>query len=190
MSRSTLFFAVGLLLLTSASLNVFSTIRLRHASSAYASLNKQPLVSELPLSVRDANLEFIFGKHYDIANDAEWATLIPSNHGRVKLGEAQQEFDVGMYTDLECLDTIRAAYVDMRDGARMRSEAAEACLGQIRQVILCTADITLEPTHIICKDRVCPLSGTVATGEFVDHKCRDWAQVRHFVEGNQATWNS
>ncbi|KAJ7654238.1 hypothetical protein B0H17DRAFT_886955, partial [Mycena rosella] len=142
----------------------------------------------LPISLGTATLEFLFGKHYNIANDADWATLVPSNHGRVRLGAAQEEFDVAMYTDLECLDTIRAAYVVMRDGARVRSEAAEACLGQIRQAILCTADTTLEPADVICKDGKCPASSAVATGEFVDHKCRDWTQVRDFVESNQAAW--
>ncbi|KAJ7127867.1 hypothetical protein C8R44DRAFT_778931 [Mycena epipterygia] len=187
---STLFLAVGLLLFISATLNVVTVFRLRHTSNTYALSDERPFASELPLSVGAATLEFIFGKHYNIANETEWATLIPPNHGRVRLGAAQEEFDVAMYTDLECLDTIRAIYVQMRDGAQVRSEAAEACLGQIRQAILCTADITLEPTHIICKeDGECLLSGAVASGQFVDHKCRDWVQVREFVEANQASWS-
>ncbi|KAJ6517136.1 hypothetical protein DFH09DRAFT_1195508 [Mycena vulgaris] len=184
----TLFLTVGLLLFISASLNVVTLFRLQHVSRAYASFDERPLPSELPFSVGSATLEFLFAKHYNIANDTEWATLIPPNHGRVRLGAEQQEFDVAIYTDLQCLDTIREAYVKMRAGARIRSEAAEACLGQIRQAILCTADITLEPTHIICKDGECPVTGAVASGEFVEHKCRDWAQVRNFVERNQATW--
>lgn len=106
----------------------------------------------------------------------------------MRLGAAQEEFDVGMYTDLQCLDTIRAAYVSMRDGARVPSPAAEACLGHVRQAILCTADITLEPAHLVCKDGECPLSSAVASGQFVDHKCRDWVQVRQYVEENQASW--
>jgi hypothetical protein len=108
-----------------------------------ASFDDRALPSELPLSVGAATIEFIFGKHYNIANPAEWATLIPPNQGRVTLGE--QEFDVAMYTDLQCLDTIRAAYVQMRDGSSVRSEAAEACLGHLRQAILCTADIRWSP---------------------------------------------
>ncbi|KAJ7110770.1 hypothetical protein C8R43DRAFT_1139219 [Mycena crocata] len=185
-----LFFTVGLLLFVSAALNVATIFRLRHTSSTYASLDQQPLASELPISVGAATLEFVFGKHYNIENDTEWATLIPPHSGRVKLGEMQQEFDVAVYTDLQCLDTIRATYIKVRAGENERSEAAEACLGQIRQAILCTADITLEPTHLICKDGVCPLSGAVATGNHVDHKCRDWTQVRKFVEDNQATWDA
>ncbi|KAJ6535096.1 hypothetical protein B0H19DRAFT_1383331 [Mycena capillaripes] len=188
---STLFLAVALLLCVSTTLNVFTIFRLRQTSNAYASLDNGPLPSELPLTVGAATLEFVFGKHYNIVNEAEWATLIPANRGRVRLGlgDAKEEFDVAMYSDLECLDTIRAAYVSMRDGARVPSPAAEACLGHIRQAILCTADITLEPAHLICKDGECPLSSAVATGQFVDHKCSDWVQVREYVEANQAAWD-
>ncbi|KAJ7487018.1 hypothetical protein FB451DRAFT_775893 [Mycena latifolia] len=156
------------------------------ADTSPASFSAQHLPSELPLTVDNAVLEFVFGQHYNIENDTDWATLTPPHYGRVKLGE--QEFDVGMYSDMECLDTIRAAYVAMRGGAQLRSEAAEMCLGQIRQAILCTADPTLERTTIMCKDGVCPLDGAVATGNHVDHKCRDWTQVRAFVEDNQAAW--
>ncbi|KAJ7605368.1 hypothetical protein DFH06DRAFT_258843 [Mycena polygramma] len=186
---SSLFLPITLLLCVSATLNVLTIFRLRQTSSAYASLDNGPLPSELPLTVGAATLEFVFGRHYNITHDAEWATLIPANHGRVKLGAAQEEFDVGMYTDLRCLDTIRAAYVNMRDGATAPSPAAEACFGHIRQAITCTADITLEPAHVICKNGECPLSSAVATGEFVDHKCRDWVQVRDYVESNQAAWS-
>ncbi|KAJ7302446.1 hypothetical protein DFH08DRAFT_945649 [Mycena albidolilacea] len=185
---STLLLSVAVLLCISATLNVFTIFQLRRTSDAYASLNNAPLPSELPLTVGDATLEFIFGKHYNITNDAEWATLIPPNQGRVRLGAEEEEFDVAMYTDLQCLDTIRAAYVRMRDGSRVPSPAAEACLGHVRQTILCTADITLEPAWVTCKDGECPVSSAVATGEFVDHKCRDWVQVRNYVQDNQAAW--
>ncbi|KAJ6632227.1 hypothetical protein B0H10DRAFT_1723479, partial [Mycena sp. CBHHK59/15] len=139
----------------------------------------------LPMSVGLATLEFIFGPYYNIANANEWATLLPPNQGRVRLGSAQQEFDIAMYTDLQCLDTVRAAFVQMRDGASVPSVAAEECLGQIRQAILCTADITLEPTTIACRGGEC---APAASGEHVDHRCRNWVQVREFVEKNQATW--
>ncbi|KAJ7101440.1 hypothetical protein B0H15DRAFT_816104 [Mycena belliarum] len=148
-----------------------------------SSFTGAPLPSELPLSLAPAALEFVFGMHYNIENTTEWATLVPPNHGRVRLAGA--EYDIAMYRDLECLDTIRTAYVAMRGGARVRSTAAEACLGQIRQAILCTADTTLERAMVECAEPPCPASAAVATGNHVDHKCRDWSQVRAFVETNQ-----
>jgi hypothetical protein len=74
----------------------------------------------------------------------------------------------------------------MRDGARVASPAAEACLGQIRQAISCTADITLESTTPECDGEN---SAAAASGQFVDHKCRDWVQVRNYVEDNQKMWS-
>ncbi|KAJ6632223.1 hypothetical protein B0H10DRAFT_1937891 [Mycena sp. CBHHK59/15] len=183
---STLFLAVATLLCISATLNGITMLHLRNTYRANSSLEEWPLASELPISIGPATLEFIFGKHYNIADEAEWATLIPPNQGRVKLGHPRQEFDIAMYSDLRCLDTIRAAYVKMRDGASIPSPAAEECLGQIRQAILCTADITLEPTKFVCHGEKC---APVASGEYLDHKCRNWVQVREFVEENQVTWD-
>lgn len=152
------------------------------------SLRNTPLASELPISLDTVALMFQFGKHYDISKDAEWATLIPSNRGRVRLGSPQQEFDIALYSDLQCLDTIRAAFVQMRDGSSIRSPEAEHCLGIIRQAILCTGDITLEPATLVCNgEEGC--TNAEATGDNVDHRCRNWVQVREFVEENQARWN-
>ncbi|KAJ7641812.1 hypothetical protein FB45DRAFT_1022543 [Roridomyces roridus] len=182
---------VALLLGISATLNVITLYRLRRTPSRSSlNIDEHPLDSELPLPIGAATLEFIFGKHYDIADSTAWATLFPhpEHGGRVRLED--KEFDVGMYTDLKCLDVIRSAYVRMRSGAQVRDEAAEACLGHIRQAILCTADITLEPTKIHCtEDGECPLKGATASGEYLDHRCRDWTQVRQFVEDNQAGWS-
>ncbi|KAJ7187310.1 hypothetical protein C8R46DRAFT_1025187 [Mycena filopes] len=192
---TTLFFAIGLFLCISATLNVVALFQLHQTSAAYASPDNAPLPSELPLTVNPAVLEFVFGVHYNITNAAEWATLVPPHQGRVRLpvnGEEEEEgeFDVGMYTDLRCLDTIRAAYVQMRDGASVRAPDAEACLGHIRQAVLCAADITLEPAHLSCAEDagVCPVESAVATGRNVEHRCRDWVQVQEYVERNQAGW--
>ncbi|KAF9461368.1 hypothetical protein BDZ94DRAFT_1263860 [Collybia nuda] len=176
------------ILLISVSLNVIYLLRLRH-TTAYLSLHDSPLASELPISVSAVTLKFLFGKHYDITKDEEWATLVPENHGRVRLGSAQQEFDVALYSDLQCLDTIRIAFVKMRDGSSVRSPEAERCLGIIRQAILCTADITLEPATLVCQDSEVECTRAEATGDNVDHRCRNWVQVREFVEQNQAGWD-
>lgn len=133
-------------------------------------------------------LKFRFGVHYNITDDVEWSTLIPRNHGRVRLGSTQTEFNVALYADLECLNTIRAVFVAMQDGQHIQSLEAERCLHVIRQSILCTADITLEPAEISCEGTG-ECTNAVASGNNVDHKCRNWVQVRNFVDQNQAGWN-
>ncbi|KAJ7457448.1 hypothetical protein FB451DRAFT_1372565 [Mycena latifolia] len=100
---------------------------------------KTPFPSELPLSMAAATLKFIFGQHYKISNETEWATLVPPHHGRVKLGPLSKNL---------------TSFYTATSSAWMPSEAqaAEACLGQIRKAILCTADITLEPADLVCDD--------------------------------------
>jgi len=145
-----------------------------------------PLASELPLSVEPAILEFISEQHYHIENDSEWATLVPAHGARVRLGASpREEWDVALFSDLACLDVVRRAFLQMRDGAIAASPAAETCLGQLRQAIVCTADTTLEPARIVCDEA--GHCGGAASGETA-HRCRNWAQVREFVEANQATW--
>lgn len=143
-----------------------------------------PLASEAPLAVQHAALEFAFGKHYNITADAEWDTLLPPHGAQITL--ESEEFDVGLFSDLGCLQTIRHAFLLLRNGATGESfAAAEACLGQIRQAIMCNSDLTLEPAYLVCdaEEKCAP----AATGDHVAHRCRNWAQVREFVEENQAS---
>ncbi|KAJ7776912.1 hypothetical protein DFH07DRAFT_877083 [Mycena maculata] len=176
---------LSVLLAASAALNA---ITLLHVFAPSHLIHESPRASELPLSVGSTVFTFVFGKQYHYENDTEWATLIPPYHGHVKLGSPQLEFGVAMYSDLQCLDTVRHAIVQMRNGSTTSSRAAEDCFGQLRQAIDCTADITLEPAFIVCdSDGKC---GAGASGDYVNHKCHNWAQVREFVEHNQATWSN
>ncbi|KAJ7264755.1 hypothetical protein C8J57DRAFT_1069776 [Mycena rebaudengoi] len=140
----------------------------------------------MPFPVKLAVLDFNFGKHYNITDNDEWATLVPPHNGRIKLGIPPEEFDVGLYSDLTCLDTIRRAFLRLRDGAREQFVEAETCLGQMRQAIMCNSDLTLEPAYLVCDAQ--DNCTTAATGNHVPHQCRNWVQVREFVEVNQASW--
>ncbi|KAJ7227603.1 hypothetical protein B0H12DRAFT_1030340 [Mycena haematopus] len=142
----------------------------------------------MPLAVEHAVLDFNFGKHYNITDDAEWATLLPPHNGRIKLGTPPEEFDVGLFSDLACLETIRRAFLQLRAGARKPFAEAEVCLGQTRQAIMCNSDLTLEPAYLVCESR--EKCAPAATGDQVAHQCRNWAQVRKYVEDNQASWDT
>ncbi|KAJ3787222.1 hypothetical protein GGU11DRAFT_743395 [Lentinula aff. detonsa] len=190
--RYLLVFATISFLLGSA-LNIYNLKKLR---TQLGPSPTEPLTSELPLTVNPAVLNFLFAQHYEITNDSEWATLLPNKGSRVRLPSKQQrsmedDFEVALYHDLHCLDVIRSVFVSMRDGSSAHSPEAEECLGTIRQAILCTADITLEPAEVICYDgEECNDAGPEASGNNVDHSCRDWVQVRKFVESNQKGWNA
>ncbi|KAJ7149677.1 hypothetical protein C8R46DRAFT_1125756 [Mycena filopes] len=144
----------------------------------------KPLAFELPLAVKHAVLEFKAADgQYDLFNDLSWASLVPPNQGRVTLGSPPQEYEVALFSDLACLDTARRALTAMRDGSRTASPEAERCFGQLRQVIQCMTDVALEPAIIGCD--LSGACGPGASGDKVDHRCRDWVQVREFVEGNR-----
>ncbi|KAF8190960.1 hypothetical protein K438DRAFT_2018415 [Mycena galopus ATCC 62051] len=175
--------AISVLLFVSVALNAVTVWRILDTTP----LNfDSPLALEMPLLVEPAAFVFDFGKHYNIAADEEWASLIPPHKGHVRLGVSRQEFDVGLYSDLACLDTIRRAFILLRNGAHQPFAEAEACLGQIRQAIMCNSDLTLEPASLVCdaNDSCAP----AATGNHLAHRCRNWAQVREFVRDNQASW--
>ncbi|KAJ4474869.1 hypothetical protein J3R30DRAFT_618101 [Lentinula aciculospora] len=204
---------ISISLLLSSGLNVYNLYELRTRGEFFelptryllifdffviipGSTQAEPVASELPMTVNHAVLNFLFAQHYEITNDSEWATLIPSKGGRVHLPSTERppssgnNFEVALYHDLHCLDVIRSVFVSMRDGSSAYSPEAEECLGTIRQATLCTADITLEPAKLICYDGdTCNDVGPEASGNNVDHSCRDWVQVREFVESNQRGWD-
>ncbi|KAJ7232233.1 hypothetical protein C8J57DRAFT_1383888 [Mycena rebaudengoi] len=168
--------AISTLLFASVVLNALTILHILYASGS-PPLNHAdtPFTSELPVVVEHAVLQF---------KTADG----PLRPGRVKLGSPQQEFEVGLFSDLACLDTARRALTKMRDGSRETSAVAERCFGQLRQVIECMADIALEPAKIGCNEA--GTCGPGASGDKVDHRCRNWVQVRKFVEENQAAWGT
>ncbi|KAJ3776388.1 hypothetical protein FB446DRAFT_307696 [Lentinula raphanica] len=204
-SHQSLWFIVLISFLLASMLNVYSIHKIR-TSQALDNSPIRPLASELPVTLNPVVLNFLFAQHYDITNDIEWATLIPDRgthvHLPLPLHHPSQEFEVALYHDLHCLDVIRSVFVSMRDGSRAHSPEAEQCLRTIRQAILCTADVTLEPAELVCYDddesdggyeeeekEWCTNVGPEASGNNVDHRCRDWVQVREFVQKNQRNQN-
>ncbi|KAJ4473265.1 hypothetical protein C8J55DRAFT_519024 [Lentinula edodes] len=183
---------VSVSLLLSLVLNVYNLKKLLNPIAVGPS-PVQPVESELPMTVNPAVLNFMLAQHYEITNVSEWATLVPHKGSRVRFpskSSFEDDFEVALFHDLHCLDVIRDVFVSMRDGSSAHSPEAEECLGTIRQAILCAADITLEPTEIVCYDgESCNNFGPEASGDNVEHSCRDWVQVREFVESNQEGWD-
>ncbi len=157
-------------------------------------LHTQGESREFPERINDAVLRFEFG-NYSITSDDEWASLFPPHGGQVILDGSK--YDVSLYLQLKCLDTVRVAFVTLRDGfnggslphaiASVDFKETEYCLDVLRQTVICVADITLEPGEVV----VLPDGSTdmAATGNHVEHICKDWVQVREFVEKNQESWD-
>jgi hypothetical protein len=125
-------------------------------------------------------LEVVDSNRYGMHDDNDWASVIPVGHGFVKLGDY---YAVSMYHQIHCLNSFRKMF-NGRNASRFEHDSMHAlhCLSYLRQMVLCNADATLEPTFT--GRNVDGRQTTAAYGTGVTHQCRNWVQVREFVEGN------
>ncbi|CCM00861.1 uncharacterized protein FIBRA_02907 [Fibroporia radiculosa] len=151
-------------------------------------------LSRLPLEVHPAALQISGSERYGLQDDADWASLFPAGgDGFIKIqrGDTQVYYGVAMYHQLHCLDGLRGAFNELAAGNRsrldMHREHAAHCLGYLRQVALCSADITLESTYYeVLSDGT--LDGPQTNGSGAVHRCGDWVQVRQFLEDDYQAW--
>jgi hypothetical protein len=84
----------------------------------------------------------------------------------VLLGEERLSFDVSMWHQIHCLNSIRAVLLYGDDG----SDHTEHCFHHLRQAILCAADTNPEPGGT---RKVLENGDVVAAGTESEHTCRD-----------------
>lgn len=136
------------------------------------------------------NAEWLDDRVYGLYADDDWASNIPPDSGYVDLGPDHKMYSISMYHQLHCLDVMRhgfaAAKVKMLvwpgNGTRVEHHVVH-CLNYLREMILCAGDTTLEPS-----DGFTIIAGKKyygATGMDVVHRCRDWTQIRSFVDANR-----
>ncbi|KAF9527832.1 hypothetical protein CPB83DRAFT_855692 [Crepidotus variabilis] len=114
-------------------------------------------------------------EHYGIHAVDEWETLTPSGHGWVVLGAERRAYAVSMYHQLHCLDGMRYDLTQSKIGKQPTKQIlghANHCYNYLRQELLCHSDLTLER------------AGANVTGSKVSHVCRDWVQIRDYMEKN------
>ena len=87
-----------------------------------------------------------------------------------------------MFHQLHCIEKMRRA-LDNPDDPVATIPHLQHCMNYIRQMVLCGADLTLEPTEF---DEMDGRSG--ATGVGVTHTCRNWSVVYDTVNENFARW--
>ncbi|KAJ7259364.1 hypothetical protein C8J57DRAFT_1185195 [Mycena rebaudengoi] len=145
---------------------------------------------QLPLSVGHAAMWFNQTNRYYLNSTSDWKSVLPPGNGWVKLGPENRPFSISMYHQMHCMIGIRHALYLSSVGYESEAVAARShtnhCFNYLQQLLLCRADTTLKRTRVIKlpDGRV----GAGASGNGVLHICRDWTQVRHFVEENVAQW--
>jgi len=149
----------------------------------------------LPVDVQTVAMTVDDSERYGVNDDGDWSTIIP-NHGFVLLDSPSEEADengrafyaVSMYHQLHCLNGFRRLTVAAKNGTVNQHNVDHAvhCLSYLRQLLLCQADTALEPARLATT-----VSGgktQAVYGEGTTHQCRDWTQVRSFVENNYKLW--
>ena len=137
----------------------------------------------LPLSASDPVAHVMEESiHYSILDpDAreKWASSSPKGFAFARLGPENRVFGVSMFHQYHCLRRIRAGL------AGDYSPATEAhithCLSYLRQMILCSPDLTLEPPDALERDFDVKRMGAV-------HVCNDWRQVYNEMANNWESW--
>ncbi|TFK55504.1 hypothetical protein OE88DRAFT_627544 [Heliocybe sulcata] len=143
----------------------------------------------LALDLRSVALEVVDSDRYGMHDDNDWASVIPLGHGFVRFGEGENQayYAVSMYHQMHCLNSFRKMF-NGRNASRTNHDGQHAlhCLSYLRQMVLCSADITLEPAF--SARNVDGRKTQAAYGTGVTHECRDWVQVRKHVEQNHEQW--
>jgi len=149
-------------------------------------------VARIPIDPRTVALEVIDAEdsdRYGMDDDNDWASVTPLGHGFVKLGGEDQFYAISMYHQMHCLNDFRRMFNgSQRNASRTDHDKRHAfhCLAYLRQMVLCSADITLEPAFLA--QNTDGRKTQAAYGAGVTHECRDWVQIRDYAETNFLSW--
>lgn len=127
---------------------------------------------------------------FGIYQDEEWASLFPRSNGWVALGPNSELFALSMFHQLHCLDSLRYGYATAKAGVLEFpgngtgvEHHVHHCLTYLRQMVMCSADTTLEKSELTFS----AVSGKLAhgaSGSGMMHRCKDWTQIRRYAEEN------
>lgn len=111
-------------------------------------------------------------------SDDEWFSLAPEEAGYTRLGKDGRLFMVTMFHELHCLRVLNLAF-----GKELVAKPGhiQHCLNYIRQSILCSPDLSLEPGDFEQRD-----FDTERTGAL--HMCRDWEVVYETMHETMVRW--
>ncbi|KAJ7506561.1 hypothetical protein B0H11DRAFT_235190 [Mycena galericulata] len=138
--------------------------------------------SLIPLSQHPYNAEMVIedSVYYAPNETDEWHSQFPGGGGFVRLGPNYRLFGVSMFHQLHCLDKMRTA-VTMDPPTEWEKWHVQHCLNYVRQMLLCAANVRLEPV-------TASEEGMKVDGLGVKHVCRDWSSLYDLAEKNYEAW--
>ena len=117
---------------------------------------------------------------------AEWSNAtLPSGGALVYLGPSYRPFTLGVFHNIRCLGIIREFLDDLYGENHFgedtrRREIANHCMNNLRQMVLCNADMRLETVRAA-------VGRAIAVSE-VTHTCLDWEAVYLAAEENHRSF--
>lgn len=137
-----------------------------------------PADGELPLAM----MTMEESRHYAVTGpDAldEWASGSPVGYGYLRLGEESRGFSLAMFHELHCLHVMRLPL----DGVASPHNLGhmQHCLNYLRQFILCSPNLTLEPADVLTRDFEEDREGAT-------HVCRNWEVMYDEMAENWREW--
>ncbi|PCH45058.1 hypothetical protein WOLCODRAFT_78358, partial [Wolfiporia cocos MD-104 SS10] len=133
----------------------------------------------LPLYLDEVAMTFEDTDRYGVTAFRSWLDWtsvfhFPQGHGSVRLGTEGKEYNISMFQQLDCLDTLRIAMIHSPDSNNGH------CLNYLQQAMLCASDITIDALNMEVDGKLKAKNGVGST-----HVCRNWMQVYKFVRENQ-----
>ncbi|KAH0584448.1 hypothetical protein H2248_009985 [Termitomyces sp. 'cryptogamus'] len=147
----------------------------------YNEINFKPT---LPLSLQPAALTTVRTSRFGLyANDSDWDTILPAGDGFIYHPQDEQHYLVSHFHQLHCLRSLRRYVRKDMTLTPMDLSHVDHCLIYLRQMILCNADVTLEPANHKQRTPEGKVTNAV-TGLGVTHECKDWEQLWGYMEEN------
>jgi len=121
-------------------------------------------------------------------DDDDWVSITPPGHGFVKIDN--DFYALSMYHQMHCLNSFRRMLNKGPNASHAEHDSVHAlhCLSYLRQMVLCSADTTLEPALSAVNTDGRQTRAVYGTG--VTHVCRDWVEVRQFAVSNYEQWKN
>ncbi|KAF5390962.1 hypothetical protein D9757_004014 [Collybiopsis confluens] len=213
-TNQVLTFALGALT-ASALLNVMAAGIQLYASHVLQNFDIEKHPTTLPVRLHPAVMIMDYdGEHYGLDHPKDWAALIPKGHGFVRLndpvhtrltGHPDSFYQVTAFHQIHCLMGWRQYFqwifeydAELKSG-RNHTEPlvlsehnyghAEHCASYMVQLKLCAGDVTLEPTTTKI-NRQTGRRVHAVDSDGIKHRCKDWSQVKEFLESNHEGWKN
>ncbi|KAH9476612.1 Oxidase ustYa [Psilocybe cubensis] len=145
----------------------------------------------LPIQIQPATLTISKAERFGLySNESEWESILPMGDGFIYHPDDQKHYLVSHFHSLHCLRSfhryLRMAMVSnpQNDGYTMLDIGhVHHCLIYLRQILLCNADLTLEPASHKQRTPDGKIVETV-TGIDIAHRCTDWEQLWEYMGSN------